>query len=72
MKSFSIEVLPHYQPLNTSAMARRLQSEIISDCPNALKLSKTLVRLPLNNAMSRADQSIIISAALNFGLSQCA
>ena len=71
MKTFSIEVLPHYQPLNTSAMGRSLQSKNISDCPNALKLSKTLVRLPLNNAMSKTDQSIIISAVLSFGSTQC-
>jgi dTDP-4-amino-4,6-dideoxygalactose transaminase len=55
----------HYQPLNASPMGLRV-SPGAPRCPVTEDLSDRLLRLPLFNAMSDAEQDRVIEAALTF------
>ena len=55
----------HYQPLHLSAMGRRLGGRP-GECPVAERVSELLVRLPLYNGMTDAEQAEVIEAVRDF------
>ncbi|MCA1899419.1 MAG: dTDP-4-amino-4,6-dideoxygalactose transaminase [Chloroflexi bacterium] len=55
----------HYLPLHLSDMGRRFGYRP-GDCPVTERVSDQLVRLPLHNELSGADQEMVIDAILDF------
>jgi len=55
----------HYQPLHTSPMGRAYGGKP-GDCPVTEDISDRVVRLPLFNWLSEADQGRVIQAVLDF------
>ena len=55
----------HYQPLHLSAMGRRFGGQP-GECPVAERVSGLLVRLPLYNGMTDAEQGEVIEAVRDF------
>ncbi|NIL99518.1 MAG: dTDP-4-amino-4,6-dideoxygalactose transaminase [Acidobacteria bacterium] len=64
MKRRGIHCVTHYQPLNLSAMGRRLGAD--RPCPVTEAAADTLVRLPFYNELARADQERVIEETLSF------
>jgi dTDP-4-amino-4,6-dideoxygalactose transaminase len=65
LRSRDILAVFHYQPLHLSPMGRGFGGKP-GDCPVTEDLSDRLVRLPLYNWLSEADQSRVIAAILEF------
>ena len=55
----------HYLPLHLSDMGRRFGGRE-EDCPVTKDVSDRLIRLPFHNALSEADQKLVIDAILEF------
>ena len=64
MKRARICCEPHYQPLNRSAMGRRLGSD--RPCPVAERAAETLVRMPFYNDLTANDQQRVVEQTLSF------
>jgi dTDP-4-amino-4,6-dideoxygalactose transaminase len=56
----------HYQPLHLSAMGRRFGGRP-GQCPVTERVSELLLRLPLYNGMTDAEQAEVIEAVRDFG-----
>jgi dTDP-4-amino-4,6-dideoxygalactose transaminase len=59
----------HYLPLHLSGMGRRFGGKE-GDCPVTERLSDALVRLPLHNDLSEADQALVVNAIKKFKVNQ--
>ena len=59
-----VQATSHYQPLHSSVMASKLGKNNIN-LPVTDKVARSIVRLPLYNDLSRADQDSVISALQN-------
>jgi dTDP-4-amino-4,6-dideoxygalactose transaminase len=55
----------HYLPLHLSDMGRGFGGRV-GDCPVTEQVSDQLVRLPLHNHLTGADQEEVIEAILKF------
>jgi dTDP-4-amino-4,6-dideoxygalactose transaminase len=64
MRECGIDCVSHYQPLNRSAMAQKLDVE--RACPQAEAAAESLVRLPFYNDLERGDQQRVIEETLAF------
>ncbi len=64
MKKRGIHCVTHYQPLNRSAMGRRLGAG--RPCPVTEAAAETLVRLPFYNELDPSDQQRVIDETLGF------
>lgn len=59
----------HYLPLHLSGMGRRFGGKE-GDCPVTERTSDALVRLPLHNDLSEADQALVVNAIKKFKVNQ--
>jgi len=66
LRSRAIMAVFHYQPLHSSPMGRSFGGKP-GDCPVTEDISDRLLRLPLFNWLSEADQSRVIEAIIEFG-----
>lgn len=57
----------HYLPLHLSNMGQKFGGKA-GDCPVTEKVSDQLVRLPFHNALTSADQEMVIDAIMEFAL----
>jgi dTDP-4-amino-4,6-dideoxygalactose transaminase len=55
----------HYLPLHLSDMGRRFGGKL-GDCPVTELVSEQLVRLPLHNLLTGAEQEEVVEAVLDF------
>jgi dTDP-4-amino-4,6-dideoxygalactose transaminase len=55
----------HYLPLHLSEMGRRFGGKE-GDCPVTARVSDTVIRLPLYNELSEADQAVVTAAIREF------
>jgi len=62
---YGIYAVFHYVPLHLSEMGRRLGGNP-GDCPVTEDLSDRLLRLPFFNALTEAEQAIVVSALADF------
>ncbi len=58
----------HYLPLHLSDMGRKFGGKP-GDCPVTERVSDQLARLPFHNALSQADQEIVLEAIFSFKFS---
>ena len=65
MKQHGVSCVFHYQPLHVSPVGRRFGG-FPGQCPVSEHAGDCLVRLPLFNSLSAADQSRVIEAAKSF------
>jgi dTDP-4-amino-4,6-dideoxygalactose transaminase len=65
MKQRGVSCVFHYQPLHVSPVGRRFGG-FPGQCPVSEHAGECLVRLPLFNSLSDADQSRVIDAATSF------
>jgi dTDP-4-amino-4,6-dideoxygalactose transaminase len=65
MKQHGVSCVFHYQPLHVSPVGRRFGG-FPGQCPVSEDAGDCLVRLPLFNSLSAADQSRVIEAAKSF------
>jgi dTDP-4-amino-4,6-dideoxygalactose transaminase len=56
----------HYLPLHLSEMGRRFGGKE-GDCPVTETVSDRLLRLPFHNALTEADQAVVVAAIQEFG-----
>ena len=66
LKAKGVQAVFHYQALNTSPMGLAHGGKA-GQCPVTERISDELVRLPLYNDMSEADQGIVVDAVRSFG-----
>jgi dTDP-4-amino-4,6-dideoxygalactose transaminase len=57
MKENGIQTPFHYQALHQTPYAQKFNP---SDCPNATKVSDTLVRLPIYYSMTQVEQDYVL------------
>jgi dTDP-4-amino-4,6-dideoxygalactose transaminase len=60
-KARGVETAFHYLPLHLSHMGQQFGGKP-GDCPVTELVSDRLVRLPLYNGLSRADQALVVAA----------
>jgi dTDP-4-amino-4,6-dideoxygalactose transaminase len=65
LKSREILSVFHYLPLHLSEMGRRFGGKE-GDCPVTARVSDTVIRLPLYNELSEADQAVVTAAIREF------
>jgi dTDP-4-amino-4,6-dideoxygalactose transaminase len=65
LRSRGVYAVFHYLPLHLSDMGRRFGGRP-GDCPVTEKVSDQLVRLPLHNLLTGAEQEEVIEAVLDF------
>ncbi len=65
MKDHGILCIFHYQPLHLSPMGRKFGGKE-GDCPVAEEIAGRLVRLPLFNSMTDAEQDRVVEAVREF------
>jgi dTDP-4-amino-4,6-dideoxygalactose transaminase len=66
LKAKGVQAVFHYQALNTSPMGVAHGGKV-GQCPVTERISDELVRLPLYNDMTSAEQGIVIDAVQSFG-----
>ena len=65
LRSRGIHAVFHYLPLHLSDMGQRFGGKI-GDCPVTERVSDQLVRLPLHNLLTGAEQEEVIEAVMDF------
>lgn len=65
LKAQGILAVFHYQPLHLSVMGQRFGGQV-GDCPVTERISDQLIRLPLFNNFTEAEQSRVIEALFSF------
>jgi dTDP-4-amino-4,6-dideoxygalactose transaminase len=66
LKAAGASAVFHYQALNTSPMGLA-HGGAVGQCPVTERISDELVRLPLYNDMTEAEQGVVIDAVKSFG-----
>lgn len=65
LRDCGIYTVFHYLPLHLSDMGQRFGGQA-GDCPVTERISDRLVRLPFHNALTSADQEIVVEAIREF------
>ncbi len=65
LRKQSFQAVFHYLPLHLSDMGKEFGGKP-GDCPVTERVSDQLVRLPFHNALTGAEQEVVIEAILNF------
>lgn len=66
LKAKGVQAVFHYQALNTSPMGTSFGGKA-GQCPVTERISDELVRLPLYNDMTDAEQDVVLDAVRSFG-----
>jgi dTDP-4-amino-4,6-dideoxygalactose transaminase len=64
LRARGIGAAPHFEALHETPLGRRLQGEGSAPLPNAARMAKRLLRLPLHPRLSEEDQDRVIAGLL--------
>jgi dTDP-4-amino-4,6-dideoxygalactose transaminase len=64
LRALGIGAAPHFEALHETPLGRRLQGEGSAPLPNAARMAKRLLRLPLHPRLSEEDQDRVIAGLL--------